>query len=64
MKIKEGEAATTLKPLVSYLELLKKVTGLKPETRTVFHRAETLEEYIGRALQKAAQKKLLEKLKI
>jgi len=48
----------------SYLEILIKVTNLKPEKRGIFNRAESVEHYIVRALQKAMEIGELEKVKV
>jgi len=50
--------------LFSYLHKLKEETGLSPRGRGLFHRAEDTQEYIMRALQKAAEEGVLDKVKL
>lgn len=50
-------------PMMRYLNKLQEVTKLKPRGTGFFKRAETVNEYVARALQNAAKKGLLERLK-
>jgi hypothetical protein len=42
-------------PMIQYLNKLQDTTGLKPRGWSLFHRAETVNEYIAKAIQKAAK---------
>lgn len=65
------KASTSLKkenfdennPLIVYLHKLQNVTKLKPQGGFI-RRAETIDEYIGRALQKATQLERLDELRL
>jgi hypothetical protein len=50
-------------PMGTYLHKLQEVTGLPPRSGDILERAETTNEYITRALQKAAQMDKLDKVK-
>ena len=57
---------STINPAVAYLHKLREITGLKPKKGWVwglFGRGETVNEYVVRALQKGAEKGLLDQLK-
>lgn len=49
-------------PLTKYVRDLMEETGLKPKSWSPFHPAETTKAFIARALQKAAEKGILEKV--
>lgn len=49
-------------PMIQYLNKLRDTTNLKPQGTSIFHRAETVKEYIARALQRAAKIEKLSEL--
>lgn len=60
----ESRVQKEYKPLFSYLEQIKKITGLSPRSGTRGVKSERIEEYIGRASQKAAQQGNLDDVKL
>jgi hypothetical protein len=54
----------TYQPLTKYVRELMEETGLKPKSWSPFHPAETTKGFIARALQKAAEKGILNKIQI
>lgn len=62
---KEGGVIDTYKPLVSYMDKLKEISGIHPITKIpLISEAESIPNYINRALQKVAEMGQLEKVKL
>jgi hypothetical protein len=64
LSTKDADLEEGLAPFASFLHKLQNVTGLNPENETPFRIAETNEEFVKRALQKAAELGQLDKVKM
>lgn len=64
LQVKSTDTLPIYKPVVEYIQKLHTITGLKPVGATITTVAETNEDYIERALQKAAEMGQLDKVKL
>ena len=61
---KGGEVLDAYKPLFSYMDKLEKISGATPIGETLLHKAESMSDYILRAIKIIAEKGELDKIKL